>query len=96
MKGKYPGAYPWKWKDMLWETHMRDFPSPREFARRLAAAGIDNDNTVVFYGEGVQFGIYAWRVFRYCGHEKVLYLALTQILGFDNVRVYDGSWTEWG
>jgi thiosulfate/3-mercaptopyruvate sulfurtransferase len=21
---------------------------------------------------------------------------LTQLLGYDNVRNYDGSWTEWG
>ncbi|MEN3352995.1 MAG: thiosulfate/3-mercaptopyruvate sulfurtransferase, partial [Betaproteobacteria bacterium] len=26
----------------------------------------------------------------------VLYFALTQLLGYDRVRVYDGSWTEWG
>lgn len=69
--GHVPGAHPWKWKETLWDNHMRDFPSRDEFARRLGAAGIDNDTTVVFYGEGVQFGIYAWWVFRYCGHEKV-------------------------
>lgn len=79
--GHVPGAHPWKWKEMLWETHMRDFPSPQEFARRLGAAGIDNDTTVVFYGEGVQFGIYAWWVFRYCGHE--------------NVRILDGARYRW-
>lgn len=69
--GHVPGAHPWKWKEALWESHRRDFPSPAEFARRLGAAGIDNETSVVFYGEGVQFGIYAWWVFRYCGHEKV-------------------------
>ena len=26
----------------------------------------------------------------------VLYFALTQLLGFKNVKIYDGSWTEWG
>ena len=79
--GHVPGAYAWKWKETLWDSHMRDFPSPREFARRLGAAGISNDTTVVFYGEGVQFGIYAWWVFRYCGHE--------------NVRVLDGARYAW-
>lgn len=79
--GHVPGAHAWKWKDMLWETHMRDFPSPKEFARRLGEAGIDNDTTVVVYGEGVQFGIYAWWVFRYCGHEKV--------------RILDGARYQW-
>lgn len=79
--GHVPGAYPWKWKEMLWETHMRDFPSPQEFARRLGATGIGNDTTVVFYGEGMQFGVYAWWVFRYCGHE--------------NVRILDGARYRW-
>lgn len=79
--GHVPGAFPWQWKEMLWESHMRDFPSPPEFARRLGAAGIGNDTTVVFYGEGVQFGVYAWWVFRYCGHDKV--------------RVLDGARYRW-
>ena len=69
--GHVPGAACWKWKEMLWDPYMRDFPSPEEFARRCGAAGIANDTTVVFYGEGVQFGIYAWWTFRYCGHAKV-------------------------
>ena len=56
---------------MLWDSHRRDFPAPEEFARRCGAAGIANDTTVVFYGEPVQFGIYAWWTFKYCGHSKV-------------------------
>jgi thiosulfate/3-mercaptopyruvate sulfurtransferase len=68
--GHIPGAQCWKWKEMLWDEYARDFPSPEEFARRCSAAGIANDTTVVFYGEGVQFGIYAWWAFRYCGHAK--------------------------
>jgi thiosulfate/3-mercaptopyruvate sulfurtransferase len=69
--GHVPGAVCWKWKEMLWDSHRRDFPDPGEFARRCGAAGIGNDTTVVFYGEGVQFGVYAWWTFRYCGHRKV-------------------------
>ncbi|MGQ0525011.1 MAG: sulfurtransferase [Betaproteobacteria bacterium] len=69
--GHVPGAVCWPWKEMLWDEYARDFPSPEEFARRCAAAGIGNDTTVVFYGEGVQFGIYAWWTFRYCGHARV-------------------------
>ena len=26
----------------------------------------------------------------------VIYFTLTELLGFEKVRVYDGSWTEWG
>ncbi len=69
--GHIPGAHGWKWKDMLWDPLKRDFPTPEDFAKRLGAAGIGNDTTVVFYGEGEQFGFYAWWVFRYCGHTKV-------------------------
>jgi thiosulfate/3-mercaptopyruvate sulfurtransferase len=69
--GHVPGAVCWKWLPALWDSHRRDFPSPEEFARRCGAAGIGNDTTVVFYGEPVQFGIYAWWTFQYCGHRKV-------------------------
>jgi len=72
--GHLPGALAWKWKDMLWDERRRDFPAPDEFARRLAAAGIANDMRVVFYGEPMQFGVYAWWAFRYCGHENVAIL----------------------
>lgn len=70
-EGHVPGASCWAWKDMLWDSHNRDFPAPEDFARRLGAAGISADTTVVFYGEPVQFGIYAWWTFRYCGHARV-------------------------
>jgi thiosulfate/3-mercaptopyruvate sulfurtransferase len=79
--GHIPGATPWKWKDMLWDERRRDFPEPAEFARRLGQAGISNDTHVVFYGEGMQFGVYAWWTFRYCGHR--------------NVSVLDGGRTRW-
>jgi thiosulfate/3-mercaptopyruvate sulfurtransferase len=79
--GHVPGAVCWKWKDMLWDVRMRDFPSPQEFARRLGTAGITNDTTVVFYGEGMQFGLYAWWTFKYCGHA--------------NVKVLDGARDAW-
>ena len=35
----------------------------------------------------------------YCrlSHRATLtWVALTRILGLRNVRIYDGSWTEWG
>jgi thiosulfate/3-mercaptopyruvate sulfurtransferase len=79
--GHVPGASGWKWKDMLWDSHMREFPSPEEFAKRLGDEGIGNDTTVVFYGEAIQFGIYAGWAFRYCGHA--------------DVRVLDGGRYRW-
>jgi thiosulfate/3-mercaptopyruvate sulfurtransferase len=79
--GHVPGAVCWKWKEMLWDARMRDFPSPDEFARRMGAAGIGNDTNVVVYGEDVQFGVYAWWTLRYCGHR--------------NVRLLDGARYRW-
>src|SRR4051812_30043138 len=79
--GHVPGAFGWDWKKMLWDSHSRDFPAPDDFARRLGEAGISNDTTVVFYGEPVQFGIYAWWAFTYCGHA--------------DVRVLDGARQRW-
>ncbi len=79
--GHIPGAVCWDWKNMLWDTRQRDFPAPEEFARRCGAAGIGNDTTVVFYGEGVQFGFYAWWTFRYCGHR--------------NAKMLDGARHRW-
>jgi thiosulfate/3-mercaptopyruvate sulfurtransferase len=79
--GHIPGAICWLWKEMLWDALKRDFPDPEEFARRMGAAGIANDTTIVVYGEAIQFGIYAWWVLRYCGH--------------DDVRLLDGGRTRW-
>ncbi|MCC6533416.1 MAG: sulfurtransferase [Burkholderiales bacterium] len=66
--GHIPGAHAWRWKEWLWDERRRDFPSPQLFARRMGAAGIGEDTTVVLYGEDMQFGIYAWWVLRLCGH----------------------------
>jgi len=79
--GHIPGALGWNWKAALWDPFERQFPSQEEFARRLGAAGIGNRTTVVFYGVPVQFGTYAWWVFRYCGHE--------------DVRILDGGRVRW-
>jgi thiosulfate/3-mercaptopyruvate sulfurtransferase len=79
--GHVPSAHGWLWKQALWDDRMRDFPDSQGFARRMGAAGITNDTTVVVYGEDVQFGIYAWWALRYCGH--------------DDVRVLDGGRYRW-
>ena len=80
-EGHIPGAVCWPWQDMLWDERRRDFPAPADFARRLGAAGIADDTLVVFYGTPLQFGIYAWWTFRYCGHPRV--------------AVLDGGRTAW-
>jgi len=80
-EGHLPGAIGWNWKEALWDSHIREFPSPRDFADRMGQAGITNDTTVVFYGCPVQFGTYGWWVFKYCGHA--------------DARVLNGGKTRW-
>ncbi len=72
--GHIPGAVCWWWKDALWDPLKRDFCAPDRFARLCSENGIGNDTTVVFYGEGIQFGFYAWWTFRYCGHDDAVVL----------------------
>lgn len=33
---------------------------------------------------------------RICERSALTWFALTQLLGYPDVRNYDGSWTEWG
>ena len=79
--GHIPGAIGWFWKDALWDPLERQFPTKEEFSKRLGAAGIARDTTVVFYGTPVQYGTYAWWVFKLCGHP--------------DVRVLDGGKVKW-
>lgn len=79
--GHIPGALGWYWKSALWDPFERQFPTSEDFAQRLGDAGIGNDTTVVFYGAPVQFGTYAWWVFKYMGH--------------DDVRILDGGGVKW-
>lgn len=79
--GHVPGAVCWDWKEMLWDSHRRDFPDREEFARRMGVAGIGNDSIVVFYGEDIQFGLYAWWTLTYCGH--------------GDTRILDGGRLRW-
>ncbi|MES0811107.1 sulfurtransferase [Roseibium sp. SCPC15] len=76
-----PGALGWNWKEALWDPLERNFPTEHDFAARLGDAGISADTTVVFYGAPVQFGTYAWWVFKLFGHA--------------DVRMLDGGKVRW-
>lgn len=79
--GHIPGALGWNWKSALWDPFQREFPTREGYAARLGNAGISADTTVVFYGAPVQFGTYAWWVFRLFGHA--------------DVRILDGGKVKW-
>jgi thiosulfate/3-mercaptopyruvate sulfurtransferase len=69
--GHIPGCIGWHWKTMLWDPLEREFPKDEEWAQRLGNAGISQDTTVVIYGAPIQFGTYAWWVFKLFGHADV-------------------------
>ena len=61
------------------------FKTTDQLIDRLAQAGItsDSDDEIVTYCRLSHRATLAWFTMQY-------------ILGLDNVRIYDGSWTEWG
>jgi thiosulfate/3-mercaptopyruvate sulfurtransferase len=81
--GRIPGAAHLYFKDLLNEDD--SFKSPGELRRTLAAAGVvpEQFDEVVCYCRLSHRATIGW-------------LALGQILGLSNVKIYDGSWTEWG
>ena len=82
-KGHIPGAVHLYFKDLLNEDE--SFLPAQEMRRKLASVGAISDqvNEVVCYCRLSHRATLAW-------------VAMTRILDFQQVKVYDGSWTEWG
>ena len=80
--GRVPGATWHFWQDNLnWDADRR-FKAPEALAARAAEAGVTGATPVITYCQG---GVRA-------AHAAVALL----LAGHANVRVYDGSWAEWG
>jgi thiosulfate/3-mercaptopyruvate sulfurtransferase len=82
--GHIPGARHLFFREVLREEDYT-FRSPAELRDVFAAAGASPDQVreVVVYC-------------RLSHRASMLWFAMTQLVGWDHVRVYDGSWTEWG
>ncbi|MEF8801153.1 MAG: sulfurtransferase [Halapricum sp.] len=79
--GHIPGA-----KNVFWAENIRPdgrFKSPNELRRVYESHGVDPDDDVIVYC-------------RIGERSSVTWFVLAELLGDENVRNYDGSWTEWG
>ena len=79
--GHIPGAQNIGWAETV--TDDGTFKSYEELTELYESHGITNDQEVVAYCRIGERSSIAW-------------FALSELLGYDNVVNYDGSWTEWG
>jgi len=78
--GHIPGAINCEWTDLI--DNQRNMRIREDALERLKAAGIDPGKPTVTHCQS--------------HHRSGFTYMLGQILGFDNIRAYDGSWWEWG
>lgn len=70
--GHIPGAVGWNWKTELQDQTRRTIATKEEFEKLLQDSGIDNDTTVVLYGDNNNwFAAWAYWLLKYYGHEDV-------------------------
>lgn len=81
--GRIPGARHLMWRRLFNEDNTLKTPGELEEVFRSVGAAPDQTDEVVAYC-------------RLSHRASSLWFTATQILGWDHLRVYDGSWTEWG
>ncbi len=79
--GHIPGAKNVPWSQAVAEDGT--FKSPQELRELYGAKGITKDNDIIAYCRIGERSSHTW-------------FALHHLLGYTNVRNYDGSWTEYG
>ena len=80
--GHIPGAIGWNWKTKLQDQLRRTIASKDDFEKLLRASGINNNTTIVLYGDNNNwFAAWAYWLLKYYGHE--------------DVRILDGGRKKW-
>jgi thiosulfate/3-mercaptopyruvate sulfurtransferase len=71
-QGHIAGAVGWNWQSQLQQSVQRDVVSKEEMEQLLASSGIDNNTTIVLYGDNNNwFAAWAFWQLRYYGHRDV-------------------------
>src|SRR6266566_3460344 len=71
-KGHIKNAIGWNWQTQLQDRLTRNVVDPRSFADLCRRAGINNDDTVILYGDNNNwFAAWALWQFKYHGHKDV-------------------------
>ena len=81
-EGHVPGALAWAWNTQLCDTVVRDILPKSQFAALMTQSGIDNDTTVVLYGDNNNW-FAAWAFWQ------------MKIYGHKNVRIMNGGRKKW-
>ena len=78
------GAVGWNWETQLCDQVRRDILTREDFEELLSASGIDNDTTIVFYGDNNNwFATYALWQCVYWGHPE------------DKIHLMNGGRSKW-
>jgi len=71
-QGHIPGAHGWNWQTQLCDTTQRDVISKTDLEKLLSESGIDNNTTIVLYGDNNNwFAAWAFWQLKMYGHDKV-------------------------
>jgi thiosulfate/3-mercaptopyruvate sulfurtransferase len=79
--GHIPGAIRFHWKDLCWHATDRQMVAPDQLAERLGGVGISDSDTLVLYGDPVQYGTYGFWALTMAGHT--------------DLKLLDGSRAKW-
>src|SRR3984893_12604909 len=81
-EGHVPGALAWAWNTQLCDTVVRDILPQSQFSALMTQSGVDNDTTVVLYGDNNNW-FAAWAFWQ------------MKIYGHKDVRIMDGGRKKW-
>src|SRR5215467_12846061 len=81
-QGHVPGAAGWNWTTELCDTLVRDIVPVKKLEELLGKSGIDNETTIVLYGDNNNW-FAAWAFWQ------------LKVYGHKDVRIMDGGRKKW-